>query len=303
MGIFVDDARFLIFARGRGVRFDRVITIGRQNLYVDSLDLNQLVNAAGDPSGGRLSEATLEDEYVDSFLRLLGAKLVDSLDASPFEGATIVHDLNQPISDALKQRFDVVLDAGSLEHVFDVRCALANLMEMTSVNGHFVAMTPANNWCGHGFYQFSPEFFFRALSPENGYRIVAMIIREDFADSEWYEVSDPADVRSRVQLLSSIPVSLWVVAQRFRICPILKTAPQQSDYVALWEKENRTPSWFRRSAATGYRLKWVVRRGMSSVAPTVTHAVRRWLYSRRLRASQETSLRNRRHFRYLRHHE
>ena len=65
-------------------------------------------SGARSPSAGkslRLPRAALErrlhadvwgDGFGDGFLRHLGADLVDSLDASDFEGATIVHDLNLP---------------------------------------------------------------------------------------------------------------------------------------------------------------------------------------------------------------
>jgi hypothetical protein len=36
------------------------------------------------------------------------------------------------------------------------------------------AVTPANNQMGHGFYQFSPELFFRVFSQENGYLLRAL---------------------------------------------------------------------------------------------------------------------------------
>ena len=57
------------------------------------------------------------------------------IDASPYEGATIVHDLNTPVDTSLHERFDVVIDGGDLEHVFNIPVALANLMSMLTVGG------------------------------------------------------------------------------------------------------------------------------------------------------------------------
>ena len=90
-----------------------------------------------------------------------------------------------------------------------------------------------NNWCGHGFYQFSPELFFRALGPENGFSVVEMY----FADVEgrhFYRVVDPAAVRERVQLWTSDPVFLLVHARRDAVRDVFAAAPQQSDYVSDW---------------------------------------------------------------------
>jgi len=38
--------------------------------------------------------------------------------------------------------------------------------------------TPASNLCGHGFYQFSPELFYRALNATNGFEVERMIMRD-----------------------------------------------------------------------------------------------------------------------------
>ena len=93
-----------------------------------------------------------------------------SIDASAYENATMVHDMNLPVGDELKQKFSVVIDGGTLEHVFNFPTAIRNCMEMLKVGGHFFAHTMANNFMGHGFYQFSPELFYRVFSPENGFR-------------------------------------------------------------------------------------------------------------------------------------
>ena len=57
----------------------------------------------------RLAAQLLEKGYAEPFLDLLGAKTVTSFDASDYEGASVVHDLNQLIPDEHKNRFSVVL--------------------------------------------------------------------------------------------------------------------------------------------------------------------------------------------------
>jgi 2-polyprenyl-3-methyl-5-hydroxy-6-metoxy-1,4-benzoquinol methylase len=84
--------------------------------------------------------------------------------------ASIIHDLNKPVPKELEERFDVVLDGG-LEHVFDFPQAIENAMRMTKIGGHLILETPANNLCGNGFYQFSPELFFRVLDSGNGFEL------------------------------------------------------------------------------------------------------------------------------------
>jgi hypothetical protein len=81
--------------RRDGAAFATLLTIGRQNLHLRE----HKIAALGDEFAIDLtSAATPLGVYADGFLHeALGAERVDSIDASPYEGATIVHDLNQPV--------------------------------------------------------------------------------------------------------------------------------------------------------------------------------------------------------------
>lgn len=107
------------------------------------------------------------------------------MDASKYEGASVVQDLNQPVPDSLKERFDAIFDGGTLEHVFNIPAALKNCMEMTKVGGRFYMHTCANNLCGHGFYQFSPELFYRVFSEQNGFEVERMVIHPLGPYGQW----------------------------------------------------------------------------------------------------------------------
>ena len=149
--------------------------------------------------------------------------------------------MNLPIPDELKSRFSVVIDGGTLEHVFNFPQALKNSMEMVAVGGHFLAVTPCNNYMGHGFYQFSPELFFRAFSEENGFKLEDVFICR-WPRGRWYRVSDPKVIGTRVELINHYPTSLFVQAKRLRKTEVFATTPQQSDYVANWTGTTSPPS-------------------------------------------------------------
>ena len=87
---------------------------------------------------------------------MLGLRSLRALDFSDYEGADLIHDLNRPIPDSLRDRFDLIIDAGTTEHVFDVRQALTNYADMLRVGGRIFHSSPANNRLHHGFYQLSP---------------------------------------------------------------------------------------------------------------------------------------------------
>ena len=151
-----------------------------------------------------------------------------------------MHDLNRPLPLALHAQFDLVFDGGTLEHVFDVATALKSCMELVKPHGRFVTVTVPNNWCGHGFYQFSPELFYRALGPENGFSIVEMYIA-DVHGRRWYSVRDPAAVGARVELCTGEPIYLLVHARRDAARRIFAAMPQQSDYVRDWAEPASSP--------------------------------------------------------------
>ena len=62
-----------------------------------------------------------------TFLRSLGLQDFVSLDVPGSEySPDLIHDLNQSLPATLLNQFDLVLDPGTIEHVFDVKTALSN---------------------------------------------------------------------------------------------------------------------------------------------------------------------------------
>lgn len=259
MGATLATAEFLVQARERGVSFERAGTVGRQAVFTGPERLLRLLRRYGAWSGTRRDFYALCGEdplYLDPFLRALGARSVESIDASEYEGAQIVHDLNEPIGDDLRGRFSMLYDGGTLEHLFDVPTALRSYMEMVEVGGHLIIHTMANNNLGHGFYQFSPELFFRVLGPHNGYELERVVVVENDlvwgsllgtgvpieVTGPWYEVTDPARVGSRVMLVNDKPVVMQVQARRVADVPVLTAPTLQSDYVAGWEASRDQPA-------------------------------------------------------------
>jgi SAM-dependent methyltransferase len=236
VGIDLNGAQLLIRAHRSGVSFERVATLGRQGLHGHRPALISILREAGydlpqDAITTLLSPAT---RYCEEFFRLLGAQEVVAIDASDYEGAQIVHDMNRPVPENLLASFDLVLDGGTLEHVFEFPTALRNATSLVRPGGRFISITMANNFCGHGFYQFSPELFYRFLSPGNGYAMESCTMWEDIPGSRFYRVPDPDSVKSRIELTSEF--GTYMVVQARRLGDAQKDfIPQQSDYVRLWD--------------------------------------------------------------------
>ena len=241
MGLDAKATQFLLAARGLGASFDRVATIGRQRLYITPAWLRWRLRAIGIALDSTAAAKLFEeaDGFAEPLLRVLGAREIVSLDASAYEGASRVADMNTKIAPDLENAFTTVLDSGSLEHVFDFRTAIANCMRMVASDGHLLIVTPANNMAGHGFYQFSPELFYRVLSESNGFSI-ERILATELSSRRWYEVADPAVLGTRVQFRTFRPTYICVIARRVALRPVLANPPQQSDYVTQWQNLGRT---------------------------------------------------------------
>jgi hypothetical protein len=216
VGLNIDGTRSLMYAKTQGVCFSRTAMIGRPELHLsaDALRTNLL-------DFGYFAAASEHDDlinkaggFAEPLLTALGAIEICSFDASDYEGASNVHDFNFPIDESVKNRFTAVIDGGTLEHIFNFPVAIKNCMELVAVGGHFIGITPTNNWLGHGFYQFGPELFFRIFSVANGFRIVRMIMFENRAGAEWFEVADLRRSEKECHLLMHNPPVYWCLPKR-----------------------------------------------------------------------------------------
>jgi SAM-dependent methyltransferase len=210
--------------------------VGRQFCALGAGELQSMLAEFGLEPDTEVLKAS--HNYAEPFLKFLGAEEIASLDASPYEGASILHDMNLPIPADLKGRFDVVIEGGSLEHVFNFPVAIQNCMEMLVPGGHYLGIGPANNFCGHGFYQFSPDLFFRIFSSENGFNVERVILCEVQAGSEWFEALDPLAARQYVESMGGAkPTYVMVQARKLTDRPIFAKYPEQSVYTFLWNGE------------------------------------------------------------------
>jgi hypothetical protein len=287
MGFDVQGVRFLLSAHHRGAQFARTAMIGRQELFLSAGSLGRMLERFGMPRDSVEVSRLLREEngFAEPLLRLLGAEHITSIDASPYEHASISHDMNLPVPDILRDAFSVVIDAGTLEHVFNFPIAIKNCMEMVQVGGHLLLMTPTNNFMGHGFYQFSPELFFRVCSSENGFEVIRAIVCEADPAAPWYEVMDPAKALRRAELVNCRRAYLLIQARKLRQVPILAVAPQQSDYTALWQDPG-SKQYTAVPASSGLPLRILrgVARRLGAAYRKVEPAV---LASRRLRPDAE----------------
>jgi SAM-dependent methyltransferase len=240
MGLTINCVKFLFFCLQNKVSFSETIMLGRQELFATHEDILRLAKKKG--LNNEASKLTFKGKYSEELFKLLGAQQIDSMDFSNYENASVIHDLNKPLPDSLKNKYSVVIDGGTLEHVFNFPEALKSCMGMLKPGGHFIAITPANNQCGHGFYQFSPELFFSSFSEETGFRVLLLFLGADVQGKgirEWYAVRDPREVKARVTLSNSSPTQMMVLAQKLEHKSLTELSPYQSDYATIWQEHHK----------------------------------------------------------------
>jgi topoisomerase-4 subunit A len=104
----------------------------RINRFISRFHFSLALRAAGIKRS--IKDFAQADRYSEAMLKELGFGDSLALDASKFEGASLIWDLNRPINSELKERFGLVIDGGTLEHVFDVAQAMENVAEMLTRN-------------------------------------------------------------------------------------------------------------------------------------------------------------------------
>lgn len=257
MGIICPDIMNILSRRELVPKGSSIATFGRLEMFLNKADLVALRKRYGrdSPVTGYL-DAYRYGEYAERFFsEVLDAATVQSLDMSDHEGATTLCDLSRPVPEALHEQYNLVWDGGTLEHIFNVPVALANLMTLPRQGGLVYLNLPCNNLCGHGFYQFSPELMYRVLSPENGFEMLMARIGmahspaiETTSGHPTFDVVDPDTVGQRVGLMSSRPAYLMVLAQRVQVLDLFSGPVVQSDYARRWRLAPFVPTT---SAADG----------------------------------------------------
>jgi hypothetical protein len=111
-----------------------------------------------------------------SLFSALGYEL-DVLDRAEVRGGEIVQDLNEPAPEGMQARYALVIDAGTLEHCFNIGQAACNVAAMAAQGGAIVHGNPLNMY-NHGFYNLNPTWY-HDFYGENGFSVELMRVMRD----------------------------------------------------------------------------------------------------------------------------
>ena len=203
-----------------------VLTLGRLGNQIDkkSLKLLRLEN-------NKIFSQIYFDEILVDYLK---ANSVDSLDNSNFEGANIICDMNNELKNINKQ-YDTIIDIGTSEHIFNINQNLINISKLCKKGGRIIHCLPANNQCGHGFWQFSPEIFFSLYDESNGYQSTKLNLIDSYDNQNYWEIKK-GPKSERLELNSFSP--LYIFVSTIKKSENVFQKAQQSDYNYIWNKKS-----------------------------------------------------------------
>lgn len=235
MGLTYNHIKFIQNSISANHDIKRIVTIGHLTLYANQSERKKL--------GIQNNQKTFVD---DILIKLFKVDIIESIDYSDYQECSIKHDLNYPIDPSLKNNFDILIDGGTIEHVFNVPELLKNYMKLVKTGGHIFIFTMANNHLGHGFYQFSPELFYSVFTNDNGFKINNVILEEhDYPglafskNKKYYAVNAPQKINSRVNLVNHKPTTILVHSTKTYNTEPFQNTPIQSDYLTKYDNRSK----------------------------------------------------------------
>ena len=148
----------LLAEYARRARLGSVLTYGRLFNTISDKDRRKIMRSHGIP------ESVLAARETEGLFAALGADQVTSVDISDYEGCDLLADLTDDFASSEEMRpylgrFDVIIDYGTSEHVFNVAQALVNSYNLLADDGVYIFDLPVSGWVTHCLYQFTPSYF------------------------------------------------------------------------------------------------------------------------------------------------
>jgi len=153
------------------------LSLGKQNLSVSREDINALFIKYGLDTAklNSLYEKGIFDKstkygsgniHDHDLLSCFSQARYRSLDRSDYEGADVVHDMNEPLPDSLKGQFDFIFNGSVMDNVFDPATLIKNTTQLLKPGGRILHLEHAGSYPG-AFVMFSPEWLYSYYAVNN----------------------------------------------------------------------------------------------------------------------------------------
>jgi len=209
-----------------------LLTLARQQFHRDNNIINSLLLKYNYKN--LLNKYNYLD-YCETFFKDIGFTTIDSIDCNNYEEATIIHNLNYPVSNTTK-KYNFIYDGGTIEHIYNAPQVCENIINLLEIGGIFCSITCNNNFSGHGFYQYSPEFFISSFQPKYGMKIEMLYLAQQDTDFHtWVNVNYLSDFifgRNTTSFDTNKPVYIITVARKIftERKSLLTNCPNQYSY-------------------------------------------------------------------------
>ena len=148
----------------------------------------------------KIKNKLIRNEKITStdFFKAIGFKKYTSIDINEVNNS-LPFDLNEVIEEKynFKEKFDLVINNGTGEHVFNQYSLFKNIHNLCDKNGIMLHILPFIDWINHGFYSFHP-ISFGDLAAANNYKVMKI----SFANRYGSEVSinnDPIHLYAQIK--------------------------------------------------------------------------------------------------------
>jgi hypothetical protein len=163
LGIAFSFLEFFDVIHKQNAFHDPVVALGSLNINESEEEIQKFVsnNPWWHPDNIHSVRSLLRDRY----------GILDYKDIDINGKADSYLDLNRPLDPRYQNSANVVLNGGTLEHIFDVAQALKDIHAMLKAGGVVVHLSPVS-WYNHGYYNFNP-LLFHEVAVANDYQMLA----------------------------------------------------------------------------------------------------------------------------------
>ena len=231
MGISMIPGLFLARNAAHVAAAERAIILGRQKLHLSERRMQRFLKVMG-RRGIPLTEEeiTQEDGFSEKLFTRLGYPRMEAMDFTAKEGAEHIHDLNKPLPKPLHGQFDLVIDGGTTEHIFQIGTALDTCHKLLKPGGVVMSFVSCDGWFGHGFFQTGPDVPWRYWHHARGYEMLEVSIVNRKIPDVVTAITDPTGKPRGGELALSSPHLMLYAARRPLVDPPYRL-PIQSHYV------------------------------------------------------------------------
>jgi len=165
-----------------------LIEFGNQRNYVDEKTAYEIRELLQIKKSFYFEKRDRRTPSASHFYTWLGVKTYACIDVNSKDGAMIM-DLNKDIREeyGFNRQFDLVLNNGTGEHVFNQSKVFENLHQLCNLGGTILNILPLSPWLNHGFYNYNPVLP-RDIAYANNYEWEFLWIGDN---QGWYKEFSP----------------------------------------------------------------------------------------------------------------